>query len=127
LKVFFDKIKSEHGDIVYYSEVWTVQQYIDLQNGITIISFTDFNNDTCHFPNCQKVFKKYDMKSGHYAGYVEQLQKLVTDRSVDFHQDKALFRTFAVPFRASHEDMEPTLQQKLINLHYSVDIRSNSK
>jgi hypothetical protein len=76
LKTFLDKIESEHGDIVYYSEVWivwTVQQYIDLQNGIIIISFTVFNNDTHHFPNCQKVFKKYDMKSGHYVGYVEQL------------------------------------------------------
>jgi hypothetical protein len=59
--------------------------------------------------------KKYNTNNGWYIRYVEELQKLFPDRSVDFHQDKALFTTFDNPFEASYEDVDPTLQFELMN------------
>jgi hypothetical protein len=45
---------------------------------------------------------------------------------MDFEQDIALFRTFAIPFEASYEVTEPTLQLELINLHSSGELKESA-
>jgi hypothetical protein len=85
------------------------------------------NNNTCHFPNCQKIFQQYKTKSGRYVKHIQQPLALFTDIFVDFHLDTALFRTFANPLEASYENAEPTLQLELIGTHCSDNFGLNSK
>jgi hypothetical protein len=46
---------------------------------------------------------------------------------VDFDNDRGSFRIFGNPFEVLYEDIEPTLQFKLINLHCSNELRSQFK
>jgi len=57
------------------------------------------NDNTYHFPHCHKIFQLYKMNIGHYVRHIEQLQKLLTDRFVDFDKNRRLFRRFANPLK----------------------------
>jgi hypothetical protein len=60
------------------------------------------NNNTCHFPNCKKIFKKCKTNSDRYEGQIEQLQQLLTARFVDFNLDRELSRKFDNPLQVSY-------------------------
>lgn len=57
---------------------------------IIIISFSPFENNTCRFPNYQKIFQQYKTNSGQY-------------------RDRELCRIFSNPFEESCADAEPTV------------------
>jgi hypothetical protein len=46
---------------------------------------------------------------------------------VDFNKGRGLFRTFANPFEAQHEGIEPTLQLELMDLHCCGEFSSKLK
>jgi len=85
------------------------------------------NNNTCHFPNCQKIFQHYKKNSGWYVTCIESFQELFADKFVDFSKDRGLFRTFANPFEASYEEAKPASQLILVDLQFTDELRSKYK
>jgi putative ubiquitin-RnfH superfamily antitoxin RatB of RatAB toxin-antitoxin module len=82
------------------------------------------NNNTCHFSNCDEIFKKYNMNSNQYGIYIQQLQQSFNVRFEDLDRYKILFSTFANPFEASHENAESKFQLELIDIQCNEELKS---
>ena len=64
-----------------------------------IVQFQIINNNTCHFSNCDQMFKKYKIIiMNQHNIYIKQLQQSFNVRFEDYDLDKVLFSTFANPF-----------------------------
>lgn len=85
------------------------------------------NNNTCHFLNCDQIFKKYKLNSNQYGIYIQQLQQSFNVRFEDFDRDKVLFSTFANPFEASHENAQSKLQLELIDIKCDEELKTKFK
>lgn len=85
------------------------------------------NNNTSHFRNCDKIFKKYKINSNEYGIYIQQIQTSFYERFEDFDRHKILFSTFANPFEASPENAESKLQLELIDIQCNEELKSKFK